>query len=140
MQGIDRRSLQNFDWMLLALTAALVAVGFVNLFSSTHAGTELSAEVRRQLFSLAVGGVALVVTVVVEIVINAERSGNTVGNVGVISSRTFSYPVRVCSGCLIDCTSCPNGECPAEPGNYLGGVCGNAQDSALVPAACGDEA
>jgi len=66
MQGIDRRSLQNFDWMLLALTAALVAVGLVNLFSSTHAGTELSAEVRRQLFSLAVGGAALVVTVAVD--------------------------------------------------------------------------
>jgi rod shape determining protein RodA len=52
--------------MLLALTAALVAVGFVNLFSSTHAGTELSAEMRRQLFSLAVGGAALVVTVAVD--------------------------------------------------------------------------
>jgi rod shape determining protein RodA len=66
VQGIDRRSLQNFDWMLLGLTAALVAVGLVNLFSSTHTGTELSVEMRRQLFSLAVGGVALVVTVAVD--------------------------------------------------------------------------
>jgi rod shape determining protein RodA len=66
VQGIDRRSLQNFDWLLLALTAVLVAVGFVNLFSSTHAGTELSTEMRRQLFSLAVGCAALVVTVAVD--------------------------------------------------------------------------
>jgi rod shape determining protein RodA len=64
--GVDRRSLQNFDWMLLGLTAALVTIGFVNLYSSTHAGAELSEEVRRQLLSLAVGVVALVVTVVID--------------------------------------------------------------------------
>jgi rod shape determining protein RodA len=52
--------------MLLALTAVLVAVGFVNLFSSTHTGAELSLEMRRQLLSLAVGVTALVLTVVVD--------------------------------------------------------------------------
>ena len=71
MLGIDRRSVQNFDWMLLALTAALVAVGFVNLFSSTHAGAELSSEMRRQLLSLAVG---VVVTITV-----GSSVGNSIG-------------------------------------------------------------
>jgi rod shape determining protein RodA len=64
--GIDRRSLQNFDWMLFALTAALVVVGLVNLISTTHTGAGLSPEVRRQLLSLAVGVAALVVTVAVD--------------------------------------------------------------------------
>ena len=36
MLGIDRRSMQNFDWVLLGLIAALVTVGVVNLVSSTH--------------------------------------------------------------------------------------------------------
>ena len=72
MLGIDRRSLQHFDWMLLALTVALVTVGFVNLFSSTHAGPELSLEMRRQLLSLAVGVAALIVTVVVDGVVVSD--------------------------------------------------------------------
>jgi rod shape determining protein RodA len=61
MLAIDRRLVQNFDWVLLGLVVVLTAMGFVNLFSSTHAGAGMSDEVRRQLLSLAVGVVAATV-------------------------------------------------------------------------------
>jgi rod shape determining protein RodA len=66
--GIDRRSIQNFDWMIFALAALLVAIGFLNLLSSTHGGVGegLAVEVRRQLLSLGVGVVALVLVVVID--------------------------------------------------------------------------
>lgn len=61
MLGIDRRSIQNFDWMLLGLVTLLSAAGIVNLISATHTTEGLSDEVRRQLLSLGVGvGVAAV--------------------------------------------------------------------------------
>jgi cell division protein FtsW (lipid II flippase) len=34
--AVDRRSFQHFDWMLLVLTLAIVAIGLVNLFSTTQ--------------------------------------------------------------------------------------------------------
>ena len=61
MFRIDRRLFQNFDWMLLLLVASIVAVGIVNLASATHIDNELTGEVRRQLFSLGVGGLVLLV-------------------------------------------------------------------------------
>jgi rod shape determining protein RodA len=64
--SLDRRSVQNFDWMLFGLAAALVAIGFVNLYSATYSGAEISGEVRRQLFSLGVGAIALVVAVAID--------------------------------------------------------------------------
>jgi hypothetical protein len=79
------------------------------------------------------------VYLVADIVVTAERTGNTAGNVGVIESREFTFPVRVCSGCLIDCSTCPGGACPADDLTYAGGVCGNAQDSPLVPSTCADD-
>jgi rod shape determining protein RodA len=66
MLGVDRRSVQNFDWMLFGLVVTLVTVGIVNLWSSTHADAGLSNEVRRQLFSLGIGAVAFLITVVVD--------------------------------------------------------------------------
>jgi rod shape determining protein RodA len=53
--GVDRRLLQNFDWMLLGLVVVLAAMGIVNLISATHTSGGLSDEVRRQLLSLGVG-------------------------------------------------------------------------------------
>jgi rod shape determining protein RodA len=64
--AVDRRALQNFDWVLFGLVAALVCAGFVNLVSSTHAADGVSDEVRRQLFSLGLGMAALFVVVVVD--------------------------------------------------------------------------
>ncbi|MCA9510987.1 MAG: rod shape-determining protein RodA [Myxococcota bacterium] len=67
MLGIDRRTVQNFDWVLLAFVATLVACGLVNLTSASHAGSDvlLSATVRRQISAVGVG--ALVIAVIVAI-------------------------------------------------------------------------
>ncbi len=66
MQGIDRRLLQNFDWLLFGLIAAIVGIGLVNLISATHTGAGLSDEVHRQLLSLGVGGVAMFLALLVD--------------------------------------------------------------------------
>lgn len=66
MLAIDRRLVQNFDWVLLGLVLVLTAMGLVNLYSSTHAGAGMSEEVRRQLLSLAVGAVAASVVVSID--------------------------------------------------------------------------
>jgi rod shape determining protein RodA len=68
MLGVERRAVQNFDWILVGLVLALLAIGFGNLISATHAGQGawLSPEVRRQLTALGVGSLALVVSVVID--------------------------------------------------------------------------
>ena len=66
MLGIDRRLLQNFDWMLLALAAGLGAMGWINLVSATSGGQAISEVVRRQLMSLGVGAVVLMVVVAID--------------------------------------------------------------------------
>lgn len=64
MRGIDRRSLQNFDWTLLALILALATIGLVNLASATASPEGLSDEMRRQLLSFGLGaGLAVALTV-----------------------------------------------------------------------------
>lgn len=62
MPGVDRRLLQNFDWVLFALACTLAAIGIANLISATYTGSgqELSPAVRRQLVSLGLGGLGLV--------------------------------------------------------------------------------
>ncbi|MEM7410648.1 MAG: rod shape-determining protein RodA [Myxococcota bacterium] len=55
MLGIDRRSVQNFDWTLLFLIGLLTLAGMVNLASATAGGEVMSSEFRRQLFSLGLG-------------------------------------------------------------------------------------
>jgi rod shape determining protein RodA len=60
--GIDRRLLQNFDWVLFSLATILVAMGMANLYSATYSGSaRLPAEVSRQLVSLGIGAVLLLV-------------------------------------------------------------------------------
>ena len=66
MLGVDRRLLQNFDWMLLVLVTGLVTMGIVNLVSATAVETGVSGEGRRQLMSLGVGSFALLVTLLVD--------------------------------------------------------------------------
>lgn len=66
MFGIDRRLVQNFDGSLFLLVASIVAIGIFNLASATHIDDELTGEVRRQLISLGLGGVALFVAVAVD--------------------------------------------------------------------------
>ena len=67
MFGIDRRLLQNFDWMLLLLLiVAIVGVGIINLASATHVDGELTGEVRRQLISLGIGGIAMLLVLAID--------------------------------------------------------------------------
>jgi rod shape determining protein RodA len=60
--AIDRRSIQNFDWVLLCIVAVLMGLGLLNLLSATQAGVEagISDIVRRQTIALGVSAVALV--------------------------------------------------------------------------------
>lgn len=75
--------------------------------------------------------------IVADTVFNALRHGSSRRATGTISSRTYSFPIRTCFGCLLDCTACVEaGDCS---GDLVGGVCGNAQDFAVVPAACTEE-
>ena len=62
MLRIDRRSIQNFDWVLLGLVVLLLTLGLVNLLSATYAGGEPgSSEIfRRQLLALGVAAAAAV--------------------------------------------------------------------------------
>ena len=63
MLGIDRRVVQNFDWVFFGIAALLILAGLINLASATFDGSPdfLSESVRRQLFALAVGGGVLLV-------------------------------------------------------------------------------
>ena len=68
MATMDRRSLQHFDWVLLGLMAAVLAIGLANLYSASFPGTVtgLPSEFRRQLLALGVGGVAMLVALLVD--------------------------------------------------------------------------
>lgn len=74
-------------------------------------------------------------TLVAEVVFHATRTGNSTGSVGVLDSRAYQFPIDLCIGCLrVTCETCPDGQCPADP--QFTGICGNAQDSTLVPNLC----
>ena len=80
------------------------------------------------------------VTLVVELEFHGERTGGSVGELGVVDARTYSFPIDLCLGCLVSCSTCPGGVCPVEASDYVGGVCGNAQDQPLRPSGCvGDQ-
>ena len=66
MLGIDRRSIQNFDWTLLALIGLLAGAGLVNLYSATWIPDGISDEMRRQLISLGIGAVVAVICTAVD--------------------------------------------------------------------------
>jgi len=85
---------------------------------------------------LAQFGAAAKLTVEASVVFHASRSGNTVGKVGGVDSREFSFPISVCFDCLRSCATCPGAECPVGATSFAGGVCGNAQDLVLYPTAC----
>jgi hypothetical protein len=72
------------------------------------------------------------------VVVNAKRTGSS-DKFGIIHTREFTYPIDLCDGCLGSCELCPGGVCP--PGGvteWIGGVCGNAQDAALYPIECAE--
>ena len=58
---IDRRLIQNFDWLLLLLTFAIMTVGLVTLYSALFAGGEVHTSViQRQLYWLGIGAVVMI--------------------------------------------------------------------------------
>ena len=58
---IDRRLIQNFDWLLLLLTFAIMTVGLVTLYSALFAGGEVHTSViKRQLYWLGIGAVVMI--------------------------------------------------------------------------------
>ena len=68
MLRIDRRSIQNFDWVFLGIVGVLILCGLVNLVSATNAGVEggLSESVRRQLMALGGGALLAVVILLID--------------------------------------------------------------------------
>ncbi len=70
MISVDRRSFQHFDWPLFALIVAILAIGFVNLFSTTQPlpppAIGVASEFKTQLAALALGTVGLVLAIVVD--------------------------------------------------------------------------
>jgi rod shape determining protein RodA len=68
MLGVDRRSFQNFDWMLFGIVAVLLAAGLANLYSATQGGVEvgLPPELQRQLFALGAGLVLMLAAVLID--------------------------------------------------------------------------
>jgi rod shape determining protein RodA len=64
---IDRRSIQNFDWVLVGMVGILLVMGLANLYSATS-GPEgvLSGEMRRQLMALGVGSLGLLAVLAID--------------------------------------------------------------------------
>jgi hypothetical protein len=74
-------------------------------------------------------------TVVATLTFHATRSGNARGSLGIVDAREYTFPIRLCVGCLgTSCETCPEESCPSEP--VFGGICGNAQDGLLGPVQC----
>ncbi|MEE8622220.1 MAG: FtsW/RodA/SpoVE family cell cycle protein, partial [Syntrophobacteria bacterium] len=58
---IDRRLIQNFDWLMLLLTFAIMAVGLMTLYSALFSGGEAPGSIlTRQIYWLGLGAVAMV--------------------------------------------------------------------------------
>jgi len=100
--------------------------------SVTPISQPASAALNQQLGSFATG---TRLTMIADIVVQAERTGNTAGNIGVITARSFSHPIEICSGCnTFFCPVCGPSNCPSTA--FVGGICGNAQDFGIVPRDC----
>jgi rod shape determining protein RodA len=66
MAIIDRRLAQSIDWVLVGLVGLILVIGIVNLMSATHVEEGMSREVSRQLLAMGIGGVALVITALID--------------------------------------------------------------------------
>ena len=90
MRGIDRRSIQNFDWTLLALIGLLAGAGLVNLYSATWIPDGISDEMRRQLLSLAIGATVAVVCTAVDYRHFERFAWPTFGAITIVTAITMS--------------------------------------------------
>jgi hypothetical protein len=112
------------------------------------AGVEVVNETQAQaLYESIVGlnGSFAEVTLLATLVFHASRTGNATNGVGDIEVRSYSFPIKLCDGCLRTCTTCEAeeggvaGVCPeANPDElgWTGGLCGNSQDAPLTPTIC----
>ena len=70
MIAIDRRSFQHFDWGLLALIIAILAVGLLNLFSTTQPlpppAIGVASEFETQLAALALGAASMIAAIAID--------------------------------------------------------------------------
>lgn len=68
MLGIDRRVVQNFDWVFLGIVGMLITCALVNLASATHSGAsgELSDVMRRQITVFAGAGAIVTVLLLID--------------------------------------------------------------------------
>jgi rod shape determining protein RodA len=68
MFSLDRRSLQNFDWVLAGLIVTLACLGLINLASAAAAGVEggMSDIVRRQMMAMGGGAAVMIVAAFID--------------------------------------------------------------------------
>jgi len=75
---------------------------------------------------------------IVEVVFRATRTANSRGNVGVIESPPFEFPVTLINGFVVGGCECDGGAC--IPGSEVPAVvCGYAQDVGGTPFACEED-
>jgi hypothetical protein len=68
-----------------------------------------------------------------QVVFVGRRNGQVGSSrLGEVETRTFTYPIEICNGCLVDCSDCEL--CPT-PTEWVG-VCGFAQDTAVRHPSC----
>lgn len=64
---IDRRLIQNFDWLLLLLTAAIITLGLVILYSAVSSGGKFhSGVLTRQVYWIALGLLVMIVAFILD--------------------------------------------------------------------------
>jgi hypothetical protein len=99
----------------------------------------ISEEASKQMgaYLLAEHGAEAQLIVTAKVVFHGLRAGTSVGKIGILDAREFSFPIQLCQGCLLDCSGCPDDSfCTITPGQFSGGVCGNAQDFGIAPPGC----
>jgi hypothetical protein len=136
---IDALDAQDAALVDFSVTLASNSIGpgdvqgvFVEVIS--RAASQAFAE---QLGSLPAGSIP---TVDAHVVVHGRRTGNSVGGVGDVEAREYTFPIRLCVGCLLTCSTCANGQCPTQINGFIGGACGNTQDIPWAPLGCEDPA
>ena len=99
-------------------------------------------------------GTDTTLTMTMTVTFRAVRAANVYGNgLGEIESRSFTLPIKVCAGCLLECLPtevtttnamgveetvdvCTLDNCLNATTFEAGGACGNAQTNAVNPACC----
>ncbi len=99
-------------------------------------------------------GTDTTLTMTMTVTFRAVRAANVYGNgLGEIESRSFTLPIKVCAGCLLECLPtevttvnemgeeetvdvCTLENCLNAGTGFSGGACGNAQTNPVSPPCC----